>query len=141
MTDTTKPPKDPNSNVISIFDREKVDDDDFDYELNDADLQGFVRVLSFIQNLSAIGECEIKVDYETVSIIIHTTDCNTEEDEDIKRFHVFSYKAVIDMYLPLIHANLPKVEKQEYLDLMTATMELALETVTMDLPDDEESED
>lgn len=143
MNKKTPPTKDPNtSNVVSIFDRDAFDE--IEYEPNDADLQGFLRILSHIQAQSSIGECEIKVDFDAVTITVHTTETDPEsgheECEDIRRYHLFSYRSVADVYLPMMHENLPIDEKVEYMEMLTSTIELAIESITLDLPDDEDDE-
>ena len=138
-TDNNDQPKTPKAKVVSIFEKETVEDPE--YEPTDADYLGFLRVLAYFQEQSTIMKADIRMDMDEITLLLYNEDTTDDSvDEDIVRSHVFTYKTVIDMYLPLIYAILPPNEHTDVVDTMTATMELAIESLTLDMPDDDEDE-
>lgn len=120
-TDQSLPP-----NVVSIFDGRQVDDN---LTITDNDLRGFLRVLAYIQQQSATNEIDIKVDVETVTFTVHTTECPEQSDddpEDVLTYTSVSHRSIAELYLPMIFQNVTPAERKLYLDMLTGTVELAI---------------
>jgi hypothetical protein len=126
------------SNVISIFDRERCEE--VEYEPTDQDLLGFLKILGYIQSQSSIMKVDILVDVETVTLVSYYESEIDTQYEDMKRSSMFQYRTEMEMYLPMLTSNLPAEELQDYADIMT-NLELAIETLTDDIEEDEDSED